>query len=119
MKRDVLASNSLGLDATLRVFEALPAVSRPDPSRRDAFAIDPFGVKSGTDSGDASAMLLVGTLRSKSRSMALLETAAGVDGFAPGQTVGDERVGRVRAQSIELRRDDGAVRTIGFVEDRP
>jgi Tfp pilus assembly protein PilP len=64
-------------------------------------------------------MLLVGTLRSQSRSMALLETAAGVDGFAPGQTVGDERLGRVRARSIELRRGDGAVRTIGIAEDRP
>lgn len=119
MKRDALVSNSLGLDATLRVFEALPAVSRPEPSRRDAFAIDPFGVKNSPGPGDASAMLLVGTLRSQSRSMALLETAAGVDGFAPGQTVGDERLGRVRARSIELRRGDGAVRTIGIAEDRP
>jgi Tfp pilus assembly protein PilO len=119
VKRDASAGNSLGLDATLRVFEDLPAVARPAPSRRDAFAIDPFGVKNGTGPGDASAMLLVGTLRSQSRSMALLETAAGVDGFAPGQAVGDEWLGRILARSIELRRGDGVVRTIGFVEDRP
>ncbi|OTP79694.1 type 4a pilus biogenesis protein PilO [Caballeronia sordidicola] len=119
IKRDVLVSNSLGLDATLRVFEDLPAVARPEPSRRDAFAIDPFGVKNGTGPGDAGAMLLVGTLRSRSRSMALLETAAGIDGYTPGQAVGDEWLGSVRARSIELRRVDGVARTIAFAEDRP
>jgi Tfp pilus assembly protein PilO len=119
LKRDALVSNSLGLDATLRVFEDLPAVARPGPSRRDAFAIDPFGVRNGTAPGNESAMLLVGTLRSQTRSMALLETPTGVDGFSPGQSIGDERLGSVRARSIEMRRGDGVVRTIGFAEDRP
>lgn len=119
IKRGALVSNSLSLDATLRVFEDLPAVARPGASRRDAFAIDPFGVKNGAGQGNETAMLLVGTLRSQNRSMALLETVTGVDGFAPGQSVGGERIDSVRAGSIELRRGDGVVRTIGFAEDRP
>jgi Tfp pilus assembly protein PilO len=113
------AANALALEATLRVFEDLPAIARADPSRRDAFAIDPFGVKNGTSVGDGGAMLLVGTLRARRRAMALVETSAGVDGFLPGQMVGDERVGNVGSRSIELRRTDGVVRTISFPDDRP
>jgi len=116
MKR---AANALALEATLRVFEDLPAIARPEPSGRDAFAIDPFGVKNGTGVGDGGAMLLVGTLRARRRAMALVETTAGVDGFLPGQMVGDERLGNVRSRSIELRRTDGVVRTISFADDRP
>ena len=116
MKR---VANALALEATLRVFEDLPAIARPEPSRPDAFAIDPFGVKNGTSVGDGGAMLLVGTLRARRRAMALVETAAGVDGFLSGQMIGDERLGSVRSRSIELSRHDGAVRTIGFADDRP
>jgi hypothetical protein len=115
MKR---AANALALEATLRVFENLPAITRPEPSRRDAFAIDPFGVKNGTGVGDGGAMLLVGTLRAWRRGMALVETAAGVDGFLPGQMIGDERLGNIRSRSIELSRN-GVARTIGFADDRP
>jgi Tfp pilus assembly protein PilO len=115
MKR---AANALVLEATLRVFEELPAIARPEPSRRDAFAIDPFAVKNGTGVGDGGAMLLVGTLRAWRRGMALVETAAGVDGFLPGQMIGDERLGNVRSRSIELSRN-GVARTIGFADDRP
>jgi Tfp pilus assembly protein PilO len=116
MKRNV---DTLALEATLRVFEDLPAVARPAPSRRDAFAIDPFGAKNATGAGDAGAMLLVGTLLGQRHAMALVETAAGVDGFSPGQMIGDERLGSVRLRSIELSRRDGVVRAMGFAEDRP
>lgn len=115
MKR---AANALALEATLRVFENLPAITRREPSRRDAFAIDPFGVKNGTSVGDGGAMLLVGTLRAWRRGMALVETAAGVDGFLPGQMIGDERLGNIRSRSIALSRN-GVARTIGFGDDRP
>jgi Pilus assembly protein, PilO len=115
MKR---AANALALEATLRVFENLPAITRREPSRRDAFAIDPFGVKNGTSVGDGGAMLLVGTLRAWRRGMALTETAAGVDGFLSGQMIGDERLGNIRSRSIELSRN-GVARTIGFADDRP
>jgi hypothetical protein len=112
------AVNALALEATLRVFEDLPAIARPEPSRRDAFAIDPFGVKNGTGVGDGGAMLLVGTLRAWRRGMALVETAAGVEGFLPGQMIGDERLGNVRSRSIELSRN-GVARTIGLADDQP
>jgi hypothetical protein len=115
MKR---AANALALEATLRVFENLPAITRREPSRRDAFAIDPFGVKNGTSVGDGGAMLLVGTLRAWRRGMALTETAAGVDGFLSGQMIGDERLGNIRSRSIALSRN-GVARTIGFADDRP
>ncbi len=116
MKRN---ADTLALEATLRVFEDLPAVARPAPSRRDAFAIDPFGVKNGTGANDPGAILLVGTLLGQRGAMALVETAAGVDGFSPGQMIGDERLGSVRLRSIELSRRDGVVRAMGFAEDRP
>ena len=112
-------ANALAFEATLRVFEDLPAIARPEPSRRDGFAIDPFGMKNGTGAGDGGAMLLVGTLRERRRAMALVETTAGIDGFLPGQMIGDERLGNVRSRSIELSRLDGAVRTVGFADDRP
>lgn len=114
MKRGV---NTLALEATLRVFEDLPAVARPEPSRRDAIAIDPFGVKNGAGTADSGAMLLVGTLLGRRHAMALVETATGIGGFSPGQMVGDERLGSVRSRSIDLSRRDGVVRTIGFAED--
>jgi hypothetical protein len=63
-------------------------------------------------------MLLVGTLRAWRRGMALVETAAGVDGFLPGQMIGDERLGNVRSRSIELSRN-GVARTIGLADDQP
>jgi Pilus assembly protein, PilO len=115
MKR---APNALALEATLRVFEDLPAITRPEPSLRDAFVIDPFGVKNGMGVGDGGAILLVGTLRAWRRGMALVETAAGVEGFLPGQMIGDERLGNVRSRSIELSRN-GVARTIGFADERP
>lgn len=113
------SASALALEATLSVFEDLPAIARQQPSRRDAFAIDPFGVKNGTGLSDGGAMLLVGTLRARHRAMALVETAAGFDGFLSGQMIGDERLGNVGSRSIQLSRRDGAVRTIGFVDEQP
>jgi hypothetical protein len=63
-------------------------------------------------------MLLVGTFLGPRRAMALVETSAGVEDFAPGQMIGDERLGVVHRQSIELARRDGVPRVVGFAEDR-
>jgi Tfp pilus assembly protein PilO len=109
---------SLAMDTTLRVFEDLPPVARAEGPPRDPLAVDPFDVKNGVGAGETGAMLLVGTLLGSDRAMALVETPAGVKGFAPGQMVGDERLGRVSRQSIELARRDGASRTVAFAEDR-
>lgn len=111
---------SLTVDATLRVFETLPAVARPaNTDSRDVSLIDPFGKEGSAASGPAGDMLLVGTLLGRERAMALVETAKGVDGFATGQLIGDEWLGRVHARSIDLSRDDGGSRSVAFVEDRP
>jgi Tfp pilus assembly protein PilO len=111
-------ASSLAMETTLRVFEDLPPVARVEQTPRDAFAVDPFDVKSGVGAGEPGAMLLVGTLLGPHRAMALVETSAGVEDFAPGQMIGDERLGRVHRQSIELARRDGVPRTVGFAEDR-
>lgn len=111
--------NELAFEAILRVFETLPAVARPaDVDRRDVSVIDPFGKKGAAAFGPTADMLLVGTLVGRQRAMALVETTAGVDGFAPGQMIGDERLGRVHARSIDLARGDGQSRSVAFAEDR-
>jgi Tfp pilus assembly protein PilO len=108
---------SLALESTLRVFEELPAVVQAEPPARDTFAIDPFDTKNGAGAGETGAMLLVGTFLGLSRTMALVQTPAGVDSFAPGEMIGDERLGGVHRRSIELARRDGVLRTVSFVED--
>ncbi|MDR5751836.1 MULTISPECIES: type 4a pilus biogenesis protein PilO [unclassified Caballeronia] len=111
--------DSLTFDATLRVFDTLPALARrANADARDASLIDPFG-KASPASGPAGDMLLVGTLLGRERAMALIETAKGVDGFAIGQMIGDERLGRVHARSIDVSRDGGGSRSVSFGEDRP
>jgi Tfp pilus assembly protein PilO len=111
-------ASSLAMETTLRVFEDLPPVARAEATPRDAFSVDPFDVKSGVGAGDPGAMLLVGTFLGPRRAMALVETSAGVEDFAPGQMIGDERLGVVHRQSIELARRDGVPRVVGFAEDR-
>ncbi|SAL68860.1 hypothetical protein AWB67_03876 [Caballeronia terrestris] len=112
--------NSPAFEATLRVFETLPVVARlVQTDRRDVSVIDPFGKKGAAAFGTAGEMLLVGTLIGRKRAMALVETASGIDGFAPGQMIGDERLGRVKPRSIDLARGDGQSRTVAFAEDRP
>jgi Tfp pilus assembly protein PilO len=111
---------SLALDATLRVFETLPAVARPAKAgARDVSVVDPFGKEGPAGSAAAGDLLLVGTLLGRGRAMALVETAKGVDGFATGQMIGDERLGRVHARSIDMTRDDGGSHSVSFAEDRP
>ena len=116
MKR---GANGLELEATLRVFEALPPVARPAPAPKDTLAIDPFGARNGVGAGGQGVMTLVGTLRGRHRAMALVETAEGVDAFAPGEMIGAERLGSIRSGSIDLARRDGVMRTVAFAEDRP
>jgi Tfp pilus assembly protein PilO len=107
---------TLAIEATLRIFETLPAVSPITASRVDAFVVDPFGnADAVTQGGD---MLLVGTFVGRRRAMALLQSGRDVDGFAPGQKIGDEWLGRVVPRAIELARTDGISRKLTFAEDR-
>ncbi|WP_321799758.1 type 4a pilus biogenesis protein PilO [Caballeronia sp. J97] len=106
----------LAIEATLRIFETLPAVSPSAPLRANAFVVDPFGsAEAAAQGGD---MLLVGTFVGRRRAMALLQNGPDIDGFAPGQTVGDERIGRIVPRAIELARKDGVSHTVTLAEDR-
>lgn len=109
-------ADALGIEATLRIFDTLPAVASTAAPRPNPFVVDPFG-----DAGiaaQAGDMLLVGTLVGRRRAMALLQSGRDVDGFAPGQKVGDERIGRIVPRAVELARHDGGSRKLTFAEDR-
>jgi hypothetical protein len=109
-------ANALAIEATLRIFETLPAVAPAAASRANAFVVDPFG---GADvAPQGGDMLLVGTFVARRRALALLQSGGDVDSFAPGQRIGDERLGRVMPRAIELAREDGMSRKLAFAEDR-
>ncbi|SAK64971.1 hypothetical protein AWB82_03507 [Caballeronia glebae] len=109
-------ANALAIEATLHIFETLPAVAPAAASRANAFVVDPFG---GADvAPQGGDMLLVGTFVARRRALALLQSGGDVDSFAPGQKVGDERLGRVMPRAIELAREDGMSRKLAFAEDR-
>lgn len=111
-------NGALTIDTTLRIHETLPAVPLPQPVRANAFVIDPFGKDSAGDFGRGADMLLVGTLVSRQRAMALVQSGHDIDDFRPGQKIGDERLGRVVPREIELARDDGVSRTLTIAEER-
>jgi Tfp pilus assembly protein PilO len=107
-------AGALSIDANLRLYETLPAVPLPEPTRADAFVIDPFSAQSAARNAD---LLLVGTLVGRHRGMALIQNGQDIDGFAPGQTLGAERVGRVARRVVELSAEEGGVRTLTMAED--
>ncbi|SAK93449.1 Pilus assembly protein, PilO [Caballeronia pedi] len=109
-------AGELAIEATLRIFETLPAVAPAAAPRANAFIVDPFGgADAAAQGGD---MLLVGTFVGRRRAMALLQSGRDVDGFAPGQKIGDERLGRVLPRAVELARNDGMSRKLTLAEDR-
>ncbi|SAL73607.1 hypothetical protein AWB71_04695 [Caballeronia peredens] len=109
-------AGALVIETSLRVFDTLPAIPLASAlPRANAFIVDPFGSDDGAPVGD---MLLVGTFIAPRRAMALLQSGADVDGFAPGQKIGQERLSRVVPRTVELARDDGSSRKLTIVEDR-
>jgi Tfp pilus assembly protein PilO len=110
-------TGALVVDATLRVFETLPPIAlATEAPRANAFIVDPFG--SADAGGRGADLLLVGTLVGPRRAMALLQSGTDVDGFAPGQKIGAERLGRVVPREVELARDNGLSRKLTIAEDR-
>ncbi|SAK76110.1 Pilus assembly protein, PilO [Caballeronia catudaia] len=106
----------LVVEATLRIFETLPAVSPVAAARPNAFVVDPFGnADAAVQGGD---ILLVGTFVGRRRAMALLQSGRDIDAFAPGQKIGDEWLGRVVPRAVELAGNDGVARKLMFAEDR-
>lgn len=109
-------AGGLAIEATLRIFETLPAVAPAAAPRANAFIVDPFGSPDAAAQGGD--MLLVGTFVGRHRAMALLQSGRDVDAFAPGQKIGDERLGRVMPRVVEFARNDGYSRKLTFAEDR-
>ncbi len=81
--------------------------------RADAFVIDPFGQADVDGFARGADLLLAGTFVGRHRTMALVQSGPGVDGFMPGQRIGDESLHRA-----ELVRGDGAFRLLTLAEDR-
>jgi Tfp pilus assembly protein PilO len=108
----------LGIETTLRVFDALPAVPLSMPPRTDAFVVDPFGKDAADGFGNGAALLLVGTFVRRDRAMALVQAGPGVGGFVPGERVGDERIGRIAPREVLLAGDDGASRMLTIADSR-
>jgi Tfp pilus assembly protein PilO len=108
----------LGIETTLRVHEAMPAVALPEPARADAFLIDPFGKQNAGGFGRGADLLLVGTFVGHRRAMALVQSGEDVEGYAPGQQIGDERLRRITPREAELASDDGTSRTLAMAGER-
>lgn len=117
IRRAASGGSGLTLDATLRIFEALPGFGNPAPSRAAVARSDPFDARGDSATAD---VLLVGTLLAHRHALAMVRTPDGAEGFEAGQSIGHERVARVHPRFVELTRDGarGSVaRTIAFDEE--
>lgn len=126
---DVTAKRSgstLAISATLHVFNALSPVSTSpelfadddlDADDEEMVFYDPFSPQSeaGGAAADAALLRLVGTLRDRTRHLALLETADGATTIERGQRLGDDRVTGIDASSITLTNALGT-RTLSMPE---
>ncbi|KMZ13265.1 Type IV pilus biogeneis protein PilP [Candidatus Burkholderia humilis] len=108
-------AGTLSVDANLRLYETLPAVPLPEPTRADAFVIDPFSAENAARNAE---LLLVGTLVGRHRGMALIQNGTDIRGFAAGQTLGAECVENVARRIVELSGDEGSARPLTMAEDR-
>jgi hypothetical protein len=102
------ANDGLAIDATLQVFDQMPAAPRPaeaSPASPDdgpgGFA-DPFAAVGTARGAGAGKLRLVGLMHEGARGRALIETALGTDVYVPGQTVGAERIVSVDARGVTL-----------------
>lgn len=126
-------ADSLAMSATLHVFSALRPVASARPEdlsigddldaedEEDVVFYDPFALAPMLASDnriDASQLRLVGLLRDRTRSLALLETADGAMTAQSGQQLGPERVTRLDALTITLANiaSGGATRTLAMAE---
>lgn len=126
-------ADSLAMNATLHVFSALRPVTSTKPEdssidddldaedEEDVVFYDPFALAPMLASDnriDASQLRLVGLLRDRTRSLALLETAEGAITAQSGQQFGPERVTRLDALTITLANtaSGGSTRTLAMTE---
>ncbi|MEA3117218.1 MAG: hypothetical protein QOI13_488, partial [Paraburkholderia sp.] len=105
------AEHGLAIDATLWVFDALPAApqaveaapvgSDESPGR---FA-DPFSASGAGLGADADGLRLVGLMHMQTRGLAVIETENGAAVYAPGQAIGAERIVSIDARGVMLASD--------------
>jgi hypothetical protein len=101
-------SEGLAIDATLQVFDALPAapegaeVSSPPPDDSPGWFADPFATLDSAHSLGAGPLRLLGLMHDEARGLALIETPAGTAVYMHGQTVGAERIVSVDASGVTL-----------------
>lgn len=106
VKRD---ASGLAIDATLRVFDALPpaphliedaSIAAADDGK--TWFADPFDVAGLTATDAAGGLRLLGFLREGGRGLALFDTEQGVTARSAGQAVGTERIVRIDARGVLL-----------------
>jgi hypothetical protein len=107
-------SVGLAITATLRVYDALPAVPLAARLAHEA-AADPFA-RAATAPGGKDGWRLAGILQDRQRIVALVETPEGIVTAQAGQAIGDGRVVQVGPARVVVLAG-GATRTLGLAEE--
>lgn len=106
-------NEGLAMDATLRVYDALPGDSfRQDPAGAGVetaddgpgWFADPFAIPGARAGTGADEIRLIGLIHAnaRARGIALLETADGASVYVPGQTIGTERIVSIDSRGVTL-----------------
>ncbi len=110
----------LAIDATLQVFDALPAAPHlveAAPVARDdgpGWFADPFSASGA--GADAGGLRLVGLMHAPTRGLALFETERGAAVYVPGQALGAERIVSIDARGVTLA-SNGARRVMTLAKE--
>jgi hypothetical protein len=101
VKRD---ASGLAIDATLRVFDALPSAPHEvdDTANSASTFSDPFDIAGLAATDAVGALRLLGVVREGARGLALFGTEQGVAAVATGQTVGAERIVGIDGHGVRL-----------------
>jgi hypothetical protein len=115
------ADNALAIEATLRVYEALPAgghearesAAAPDETLELA---DPFGAVNAAPAATLAPMRLLGVIHGKAQGLAMFETETGLAVYESGQALGAERIVGIDAHGVTLASREGR-RVLTFPEN--
>jgi hypothetical protein len=116
------AEQGLAIDATLQVFDALPAapyrVEAPPVARDDGpgWFADPFSASGAGLGAAADGLRLVGLMHAQTHGLALFETENGATVYVPGQAIGAERIVSIDARGVTLA-SDGARRVVTLAKE--
>jgi hypothetical protein len=111
------AEQGLAIEATLQVFDALPAAPHPVEASSGArddgpgWFADPFSASGVGLGADADGLRLFGLMHTQTWGLALFETERGAAVYVPGQAIGAERIVSIDARGVTLT-SDGARRVM-------